>query len=148
MKIMFAEQKQAQTGFTLIELMVVVAIVGIIAAVGYPSYVRYVIKSNRSAAESFMMSVSNREEQYMLDARQYATGATALTTLGLSIPAGVSTNYTIAVAPSLVATPPGYTITATPIGTQLTGDTTCANLTLDQTGAKGVSGAGPVSACW
>lgn len=61
-----------QQGFSLIELMIAVAIAGILATIAYPSYTRYVTKSNRSAAESFIMTVSNKQEQYMLDARQYA----------------------------------------------------------------------------
>lgn len=137
-----------QKGFTLIELFVTVAIIGILAAIAYPSYTRYVIKSNRSAAESFMLTVANKQEQYMLDARQYANDPGALTTLGLSLPSGVSGNYTFTVVANNAATPPSYTITALPAGTQANGDTTCINLTLDQTGLKGISGPGPLSACW
>lgn len=137
-----------QKGFTLIELMIVVAIVTILAAIGYPSYTSYVIKSNRSAAEGFMLTVSNKQEQYMLDARVYANDPGALTTLGLTTPAEVSRNYTITVAANNAATPPSYTITAAPTGAQLANDTKCATLTLDQTGSKGISGTGPATACW
>ena len=134
-----------QKGFTLIELMIAVAIVGILAVIAYPSYMQYVTKSNRSAAESFILTVSNKQEQYMLDARQYAT---ALSTLNLTTPAEVSNNYTISVVANNAGTPPSYTITATPTGVQQTRDTQCANLTIDQTGAKGISGSGLVRACW
>ena len=135
---------ETQQGFTLIELMVTVAIVGILAAVAYPSYTQYVIRANRSAAESFIMGVASKQEQYILDARQYAT---TLATLGMAVPADVSKHYTVA-DPTVSATPPTYTITATPIGSQLAGDTKCGALTLNQAGAKGISGTGTVAECW
>ena len=63
------------SGFTLIELMITVAVIGILAAVAYPSYNDYLIRATRSAAQSFMLDVSNKEEQYLLDARIYAAVA-------------------------------------------------------------------------
>jgi type IV pilus assembly protein PilE len=135
--------RKIQQGVTLIELMIVVIIVGILAAIAYPSYIKYVTKSNRSAAESFLLTVANKQEQYMLDARQYANDPGALTTLNLTTPSEVSSHYTISVSADNSATPPSYTITATPTGTQLTNDTDCPSLTLDQSGAKT-----PTSGCW
>src|SRR5450759_1595967 len=88
-------------GFTLIELLITVAIVGILAAVAYPSYMNYVVRSNRSAAEGFMVSVGQREEQYLLDARQYAlitSNAEFSTLLNVSVPAEVSKFYAVTVA--------------------------------------------------
>lgn len=133
-------------GFSLIELMITVAIIGIIAAVAYPSYVRYVTRSNRSTAQSFLFTVTNRQEQYMLDARQYAT-TMALLNLA-TLPADVSKNYGVTIAVDNAATPPTYTVTATPSGVQASNDAECANLTLNQTGAKGISGTGTVASCW
>lgn len=129
-------------GFTLVELMIALAIVGIIAAIAYPSYTRNVTKSNRSAAESFMMSLANKEEQYLLDSRQYTATVTDL----LAVPTDVMRNYTVTI--TTVAAPPSYTITATPIGGQLSSDTSCGTLTLTQDGTKGVSGSASVSSCW
>jgi type IV pilus assembly protein PilE len=56
-------------GFTLVELMVTVAIVAILASISYPSYIQYVIRSNRSEAQQFMLDVANREEEYFLNNR-------------------------------------------------------------------------------
>ena len=62
---------RSSRGFTLIELMIVVAIVAALAAVAIPSYRNYNMKANRSAAAQVMLNISNREEQYILDARNY-----------------------------------------------------------------------------
>lgn len=142
-----------QRGFTLIELMITVAVVGILAAVAYPSYTQYIVRANRSAAQSFMFAVANKQEQYMLDARRYAGGATALTDLGMAVPADVSGKYTITATctmPTAVgnctaaAGTPAYVITGQPIGTQATNDTKCGTLTLNQRGGKTPA----TSGCW
>src|ERR687887_2699906 len=58
-------------GFTLIEVMIVVAIITILTSVAWPSYTRYVKRGFRAAAQQFMLDIANREEQYLLDARSY-----------------------------------------------------------------------------
>ena len=98
-------------GFTLIEIMLVVAIMGIIAAIAIPQYKQYVIRGNRSAAQSFMMDVASRQKQYLLDARVYAPD---LATLVMTTPNDVAKNYTITMnVPNVV--PPTFTVIATPI---------------------------------
>jgi type IV pilus assembly protein PilE len=133
-------------GFTLIELLITIVIAGILGAIAYPSYVQYTVKTKRSAAESFILDVASRQEQYNLDARQYAT---TMTVLGAtSIPPEVSSNYTVALSADNSATPPTYTVTATPTASQLSRDTKCATLTVNQSGTKGISGSGTVATCW
>ena len=133
-------------GFTLIELLITIVIIGILAAVAYPSYVQHVVKAKRSAAQSFILEVASRQEQYNLDARQYAS---TMTILGAtSIPAEVSSSYTVTLAADNSAAPPTYTVTATPISSQLSQDAKCASLTINQSGIKGISGTGTVATCW
>ncbi|TBW11385.1 type IV pilin protein [Azotobacter chroococcum] len=130
------------SGFTLIELMITVVIVAILMGIALPSYRQHVVRSNRAAVEAFMLEVANRQERYLLDKRTYAD---SLSTLGMSLGADVSSNYTVAVTSSSSAGLT-YTITATPIGSQLASDTECGVLTLDQLGAKTAAGGG--SRCW
>ena len=138
--------KTKARGFSLIELMIAVVIVGILAAIAIPSYSNYVARGNRSAAESYILGAANKQEQYMLDARQYAT---TLALLNLSTaPTEVSSNYSISISADNSATPPTYTITATPTGSQASRDTQCGNLTINQSGTKGISGTGSVDSCW
>src|SRR6266545_3957448 len=92
-----------QAGFTLMELMIAVVVVAIITAIAYPSYENQLRKGRRASAQSFMVDLANREQQYLLDARGYAIGATALSSLGFAdeaaIPADVSAFYTITIGP-------------------------------------------------
>jgi len=130
--------------FTTVELLVVMAIIAILAGVGYPSYVRYIARGNRAAAESFMLEVSSRQERYLVDARQYAPD---IPTLSMAVPTSVSSSYTVTIT-GVTATPPAYTIQAVPLGPQATNDSGCGSLTLTSAGVKGASGAsGPIT-CW
>ena len=121
-------------GFTLIELMITVAIVGILAAIAYPNYMNYVLKANRGAAQSFMLNAAQRQQQYFLDNRAYAPD---LATLQAPPPSNVSAYYAF-VLNTTAGPPPGFTITATPTGTQNRNNEPV--LSIDQTGAKTPSG--------
>ena len=120
-----APRKQAtQRGFTLIEVMITVVVVGVLAAIALPSYQNYIIRANRSAAQQFISSVSNREEQVLLDLRQYVAvsananfpnGPTAGSPgLNVTVPTEVAQYYTVTVT-TAAGPPPTYLIKGTPV---------------------------------
>jgi type IV pilus assembly protein PilE len=129
-------------GFTLLEVMIVCVIVGILAAIVLPSYQNQVRKANRSAAQQFIMDVATKEQQILLDSRNYIAIADGnfgnspsdATTPGVGIaqPDTTSGKYTYAVAVNNGATPPTFTITATAVN----GQAVDGNLTVNQSGTK------------
>ena len=128
--------RRSARGFSLIDVMITVAIVGVLATIALPSYQSSVRKSNRGAAEAYLGDIAQRQQQYLLDQRSYASTEAAL---GLITPSSVAPFYTIAIGIS-AGPPPAFTASATPIGSQ-TGDLSGQPLTLSNTGAKGPSGA-------
>jgi len=112
-------------GFTLIELMITVAIVG-----AYPSYTQYMIRANRAAAQAEMMDIANRQQQFLLTDRGYAS-KTTLEASGYSLPSNVSSKYSYAIVIG-TGTVPSYTLTFTPTGPQASD----GDLMLTSEGAK------------
>jgi type IV pilus assembly protein PilE len=134
-------------GFTLIELMMVVVIIGILAAIGYPSYSQYVMKSRRADAQRAVTDLANKLERYYLD-KSGTTGATYttdMTKLGYTAATNVKAGdyYQLKVeAGGCGDITSCFKVTATAVGNQAK-DSTCSTLTLDSLGTKG-----PKPECW
>jgi type IV pilus assembly protein PilE len=125
------KQNRRAYGFTLIELMITVAIIGILAAIALPSYRDHVIRGKRAAAKASMMDIANREQQFLLANRVYAD-KTALTGGGYSFDTDVAQSYGWDVTANNAASPPTFLITLTPTG----GQASDGALTLDSQGNK------------
>lgn len=103
--------KSVARGFTLIELMITVAVIGILAAVVYPTYQNAMVKSRRASAQAFLADVAQRQQQYLMDARTYASGVGELK---VTPPSDVSKYYTVTFVVS-ASLPPAFTATAAPL---------------------------------
>jgi len=101
----------ATRGFTLIEVMIVVAVIGILAAIAFPSYQSQIRKSNRAAAQAVLMDAANKQQFYLSSQREYAD---TLPKLNITVPTDVSRWYDVTVTTDPVATPPTFLLTATP----------------------------------
>jgi type IV pilus assembly protein PilE len=137
------------SGFTLIELMIVVAIIGILAGIAYPTYTDYVARGNRADGKAGLLNLQLAQEKYRADCPQYADGihATARTcasggthnlVFSTSSPNG---KYTLAITAGSATS---YTLTATPTFT----DAKCNVLGINQAGTKTVTGTDTVANCW
>jgi type IV pilus assembly protein PilE len=129
-------------GFTLIELMIVVAVVAILAAIAYPSYRDYVRRSNRAAAQSFMMDLALRQQQMYLDTRRYAP---TLDALRATVPDAVNGRYDIQFEVGTGGVP-SYTLSAVPVGSQAD-DKGCMTLKILSSGERQATGTTPTK-CW
>jgi type IV pilus assembly protein PilE len=138
---MQAHEDIMKNGFTLIELMITVAIVGILAMIAIPSYSSYVRRANRAEATRTMTLDAQALERCYSQVFTYVGCANALPGTKAS-PDG---NYNVTIA---VPTATTYTITAAPRSATQVADTDCTQFTVDSAGTQGATPAGHTKTCW
>jgi len=82
-----------EEGFSLIELMITVAIIGILSTIAYPSYQQYVVRGDRANGQQFLMDLAQRQEQFLIDSRKYGSVAD----LNMALPAGVAQDFDLSI---------------------------------------------------
>ena len=134
--------RQSQVAFSLLELLVAMAIIAILIAVAYPNYIDYEAHAERNRAEAALLQLSSRMENYFSDNNKYeGADADALGIANLEN----DLSYQLSVVD---ASDMHFTIQAAPIDAQATRDSECGTLTLTDTNAREVSGEGNSDACW
>lgn len=133
-------------GFSVVELLVVLAIIATLAAIAVPAYTRHLGRTHRVAAQSCMIEYAHYLERFRIAHLRYEQTAegTAMADPHLDCQARVSRNYVIAMT---VATT-SFSVTATPTALQLRRDASCGTLSINQRGTRTASGAAGVAGCW
>ncbi|HEU0201400.1 MAG TPA: type IV pilin protein [Burkholderiaceae bacterium] len=118
-------------GFTLVELVIAMAVLAILAAVAIPNYSAYVLRGARADAQSYLMDLALRQQQHLVDRRSYAA---TLGDLGAgTVPSSINGKYSVTMAVDNTGAPT-FTLTATPQGGQAT--EACGTMTLTSAGNK------------
>jgi len=135
--------RMKNSGFTLIEIMIVVVIIGVLSMIAYPSYKNYTVKSKRSDAYAALTEAATDQEKFYSQNMRFATSMAALNAMNNN----PSTTRNSPEGYYAITTTGGssYTITATAQGEQGVNDGTCANITLNSAGTKGGTAG---SECW
>ncbi len=144
-------QQSRNTGFTLVEVVVVMLIISVLTAIALPAYTKHVTRSRRAAAEACLSNYANYMERFYATNMQYLkdTAGTniSLPTLDCATTANTGQYYTYSLD-STALTVSTYSLLAAPKSSQLKNDGKCGTLSLSQTGLRGKSGTGLVTDCW
>lgn len=128
-----------QLGFSLIEVMIVVVILGILTSIAVPGYQEYVRRSQRAEGQAFLLDVAVRQERYYAQNNSYVTSVANISQLGISGTSSETDKYTLTISAD-----DGYTLTATPTFT----DPKCGSFVLNRLGERKMDGGGTREECW
>ena len=134
--------KSVASGFSLIEIMITLSIVGILAVVSMPHYTHYLVAAHRAQATGILTQLSAELEQYHIEHNAYTDAD--IKQLPVNVAAAKKAYQFVLTQ----ADGDDYTLTATPIGSQAKRDKDCGTLSIDANGERHISGNGDVDACW
>jgi type IV pilus assembly protein PilE len=135
-----------RTGFSLIELIITLAIMAILTTLAYPVYTQYIVAARRHDAQGALLDLAARMEQYYATYNRY-TGATISVDPTTDVLASATTPegwYRLSVS----MTDTGYQLTAVPIAAQAAQDKQCTALSIDDRGVKSSKGSAKTALCW
>jgi type IV pilus assembly protein PilE len=146
--------RRVAKGFSLIELMIVVAIIAILASLAYYNYSRYAFRTRRADGREMLMRVAAAQERFFTNTNGYVTSAAGITNAppnGLGLTAtSTGGHYTITAAPGTSGDNQGFILAAAPVAGDVQASDACGSLTYDNVGNKGWTGANPPTNgnCW
>lgn len=146
--------RRQHRGFTVLELLIAVAIVSILATIAVPSYTKSIVKSKRRAAQTCLSSFATQMERYYTTNLRYcaddnADGTCDSTTFALpTLDCGTNSNTGKDYEYSVTVSSSTYTVSAAPKTNQSSRDGNCGILSLTQAGTKAASGTDGVAGCW
>ncbi|MCB1641916.1 MAG: type IV pilin protein [Xanthomonadales bacterium] len=134
--------RRRQRGVTLLELMIVLALIGILASIAYPAYGNYVQRARRADAHNMLLQAAAAQERFFTNNNRYAAN---IADLGIPL---LSENgfYTLATAPGPSGDNLTFLLTATPLGAQLTDG--CGDLSYNSLGVRAAAGVTDNGTCW
>lgn len=137
-----------QTGFTLVELLIVVFIISVLTMIAYSTYQDSLVRTRRSAAQGCLLEYSQFMERFYTTNLRYDQDRNGAAVPAPTCTAGPDVNnfYTVSFAAAPTAT--AFTLQAVPTAVQASRDTRCMTMTINQIGAKTESGSGSVDDCW
>ena len=141
------DTRRRSTGMTLIELMVVIAVLGILGTVAVGSYRSYLLRSNRTEARVALLKVQSQQEKFFLQNNRYANNSELSTAPpgGLGVPATTSSGFYTINLQNVTTAPPAFIVRAVATGGQLKDKAACQALTINQAGARTLADS---TGCW